>query len=135
MGSQQVRFWLEWDCGTMNVRDLSIKFTSYRQYIASQEWTREHSHLPYVVCVAPDIAQQRRMQRVAQVTLAPVLGLVVWTTTEQMLAQYGSLAPIWLQGLARLSQALQEHEVYRHSRTRMLCCKQEERSTVLEKRG
>src|SRR5207237_384923 len=24
-GSQWVRFWLEWDCGTMNVRDLAIK--------------------------------------------------------------------------------------------------------------
>jgi hypothetical protein len=27
-GSQQFRFWLEWDRGTMNVRDLAIKFSS-----------------------------------------------------------------------------------------------------------
>ena len=24
-----MRFWLEWDRGTMNVRDLAVKFTSY----------------------------------------------------------------------------------------------------------
>ena len=29
VGPQQVRFWLEWDRGTMNVRDLAVKFTSY----------------------------------------------------------------------------------------------------------
>ena len=28
-GHQQVRYWLEWDRGTMNVRDLTVKFTSY----------------------------------------------------------------------------------------------------------
>jgi hypothetical protein len=26
---QQMRFWLEWDRGTMNARDLALKFTSY----------------------------------------------------------------------------------------------------------
>jgi hypothetical protein len=29
-GQKRMRFWLEWDRGTMNVRDLTIKFTSYR---------------------------------------------------------------------------------------------------------
>jgi len=38
-----MRFWLEWDCGTMNVRDLAVKFTSYASYIATREWAREHS--------------------------------------------------------------------------------------------
>ena len=41
IGSRHIRFWLEWDRGTMNVRDLAIKFTSYAQYIASREWARE----------------------------------------------------------------------------------------------
>ena len=53
MGSQRRRFWLEWDRGTMNVRDLAVKFTSY---IASREFAREHSILPVLICVAPDIA-------------------------------------------------------------------------------
>jgi hypothetical protein len=29
MGSQQMRSWLEWDRGTMHVRDLAVTFTSY----------------------------------------------------------------------------------------------------------
>ena len=57
VGSQQVRFWLEWDRGTMNARDLAVKFTSYASYIASREWAREHSMLPVIICVAPDIAR------------------------------------------------------------------------------
>jgi hypothetical protein len=61
VGSQQVRFWLEWDRGTMNVRDLEVKFTSYAQYIASREWARECSMLPELIRVAPDIAQEKRM--------------------------------------------------------------------------
>jgi hypothetical protein len=28
-GSQHFHFWLEWDRGTMNVRDLAVKFSSY----------------------------------------------------------------------------------------------------------
>jgi hypothetical protein len=40
VGSQPMRFWLEWDRGTMNVRDLSVKFTSYAQYTDSREWAR-----------------------------------------------------------------------------------------------
>ena len=34
VGSQQVRFWLEWNRGAMNVHDLAVKFTSYVHYIA-----------------------------------------------------------------------------------------------------
>ena len=64
MGQLHTRFWLEWDRGTMNVRDLAVKFASYASSIASREWAREHSMLPVLVCVAPDIAQERRMQRV-----------------------------------------------------------------------
>ena len=40
-GEQPIRFWLEWDCGTMNARDLAIKFTSYRHYLASRESGQE----------------------------------------------------------------------------------------------
>ena len=105
VGSQQVRFWLEWDRGTMNVRDLAVKFTSYAHYIASRERAREHSMLPVLVCVAPDIAQERRMQRVAQARLTSPSGLVVWTTTRVLLNEQGPLAPIWLQMRPQSSQA------------------------------
>ena len=65
---------LEWDCGTMNICDLAIKFASYAHYIASREWTREGARLPLLVCVASDIAQERRMQRVAQAMLMHTSG-------------------------------------------------------------
>jgi len=105
VGSQQARFWLEWDRGTMNVRDLAVKFISYASYIASREWARECSMLPVLVCVAPDIAQERRVQRVAQARLTQSAGLVAWTTTEVLFNEHGPLSPIWLQGLPLRSQA------------------------------
>jgi len=107
VGQQRTRFWLEWDRGTMNVRDLAVKFTSYAHYIASREWAREHSMLPVLVCVAPDIAQERRMQRVAQARLTSTPGLMVWTTTRVRLDEQGPLAPIWLQKRPQRSQAAQ----------------------------
>src|SRR6516164_3778708 len=46
IGQQHIRFWLEWDRGTMNVRDLAIKFASYVHYLASREWAKECALLP-----------------------------------------------------------------------------------------
>ena len=108
-----MRFWLEWGRDTMNVRDLSVKFTSYAHYIASREWTRERSKLPVLICVAPDIAQERRMQRVAQARLTSPPGLMVWTTTRVLLDEQGPLAPIWLQRRSQSSQAAQSGNVLR----------------------
>ena len=99
VASRQLRFWLEWDRGTMNVRDLAIKFASYAQYIASREWARERSTLPKLFCVAPDVAQERRMQRVAQAGLTCTHGVEVWTATEVLLNEHGPLAPIWSRGI------------------------------------
>jgi len=107
VGSQRMRFWLEWNRGTMNVRDLAVKFTSYAHYIASREWVRDRSMLPVIICVAPDIAQERRMQRVALSRLAETSGLVLWTTPEVLLNELGPLAPIWLQGIPQCNQAAQ----------------------------
>ena len=61
---------------------------------------------PALVCVAPDIAQERRIQRVAQVRLVHTPGLVLWTTREVMVREQGPLAPIWLQGIRQCSQAM-----------------------------
>ena len=109
VGSQQMCFWLEWDRGTMNVRDLSVKFTSYAQFIASREWAREHPMLPVLLCVAPDIAQEKRMQRVAQDRLTHSPGVVLWTTTAVLLKERGPLAPIWLKGIPPHSQVAQSY--------------------------
>ena len=113
VGQQQTRFWLEWDRGTMNVRDLAVKFTSYASYIVSREWAREGSMLPVLICVAPDIAQERRMQRVAQARLTSPPGLVVWTTTRVLLDGQGPLASIWLQSKPQSSQAAQSGSALR----------------------
>ena len=102
-----MRFWLEWDRGTMNVRDLAVKFTSYAHYIASREWAREHLMLPVLICVAQDIAQEKRIQRIAKDRLTRSPGVVLWTTTAVLLKGHGPLAPIWLQGRSRSSQAAQ----------------------------
>jgi hypothetical protein len=55
--------------------------------------------LPVLVCIAPDIAQERRMQHVAQARLAHTPELVLWTTTEVLLHEQGPLATIWLQDI------------------------------------
>jgi DNA-binding MarR family transcriptional regulator len=104
VGSQQMRFWLEWDRGTMNVRDLAVKFDAYAHYLASREWARERSALPRLLCVAPDIAQEKRIQRVAQARLTHTPGLVVWTTTGVLLQGEGPTAPIWLRAIPPQSE-------------------------------
>jgi hypothetical protein len=91
----------------MNMRDLAIEFTSYEHYISSHEWARERSVLPVLACVAPDISQEKRMQRAAQAKLTHAPGLVLWMTTAVLLNEYGPLAPIWLQTIQRRSQRVQ----------------------------
>jgi hypothetical protein len=59
--------------------------------------------LPVLICVVPEIAQERHLQRVALARLASPPGLMVWTTTMMLLNEQGPLAPIWLQS----SQAAQ----------------------------
>jgi Fe2+ or Zn2+ uptake regulation protein len=115
VGRQCSRFWLEWDRGTMNARDLAIKFTSYAHYIDLREWARESTKLPRLFCIAPDIAQERRIQHVAQVKLASTPGLMVWTTTEVLLVEHGPLARIWLQGTPQRSQIVQPNGSLRQS--------------------
>ena len=74
VGQRHLRFWLEWDRGTMNGRDLTIKFTAYAHYLASRQWAREHMTVPLLLCVAPNIAQEQRIQRIAQDTLPKLSG-------------------------------------------------------------
>jgi protein involved in plasmid replication-relaxation len=100
-GQQQFRFWLEWDRGTMNTRDLAVKFASYAQYIASREWANEHTMPPRLLCVTPDLAQERRIQRVIQAQLAYLSGFEVLTTTKVLLNESGPLTPVWLQGVPK----------------------------------
>lgn len=105
-GERRIRFWLEWDRGTMNVRDLTTKCSAYAHYLVSREWARERSPLPLLVCVTPDIAQEQRLARMAQATLAQTRGLMLWTTTSERLDEHGPLAPIWIQRNLRHNPAV-----------------------------
>jgi len=87
---QQLCFWLEWDRGTMNARDVAVKFDAYRHYTVSREWARERLGLPSLLYVAPGIAQKRRMHLVAQGCLPQPPGPAAWTTDHR-----GPVANAW----------------------------------------
>ena len=105
-----MRFWLEWDRDTMNVRDLPVKFTSYAH---TRRLARVGKMLPALVCIVPDIGQERRMVRVVQTRLAQAPGLVLWITTEVLLNKYGPLVPIWLKNIPLHSQVEQPSNIHR----------------------
>lgn len=94
-GEKRMRFWLEWDRGTMGVRDLTAKFATYAHYVASKEWFKEQRVLPCLLVVAADMAQEQRVIRVATTTLAQISGLIVRTTTATRLTDRGPLGAIW----------------------------------------
>ena len=71
--------------------------------------------LSRLLCVAPDIAQEKRMQRVAQDRLTSTPGLVLWTTTDVLLNEHGLLPPVWLQGMPQCSQEAQPDGSLRQS--------------------
>ncbi len=96
-GAQRVRFWLEWDRGTMVLRDLASKFATYARYVAYRMWIKEHAVLPLLLTVTADVGQEQRIKRVAQQQLAHTPGLRMQITTASLLATQGPLAPIWCQ--------------------------------------
>ncbi len=53
------------------------------------------------------------MLRVAQTRLTHVPGLVLWTTTEVLLNEYGPRGPIWLKNIPLRSQVEQLSNVRR----------------------
>jgi DNA-binding MarR family transcriptional regulator len=95
LGIQQVRFWLEWDRGTMGVRDLERKCATYAAYLSSREWARGGVYPPTLLYVAPEVAQERRFSKIARALLAHIPGLRLYTTTNSLLARYGVLAPVF----------------------------------------
>ncbi len=101
----------------MNARDLIVKFASYAHYLASREWAREGAKPPWLLCVAPELAQERRMQRVEQASLLSITELVLWTTTSEWLCEHGPLASIWslVSPLGQATTALHRRGVFERS--------------------
>ncbi len=94
-GEKRVRFWLEWDRGTMSSRDLAVKCRTYTQYVASREWFKQEAALPTLLVVTPDPGQERRLGRVVTATLPYNCGLIIRTTTLSRVREQGLLSPIW----------------------------------------
>ena len=96
VGARRLRFWLEWDRGTMNRRDLEVKFAAYAHYVRSREWQMDgNDPLPVLLVVTSDIAQDARLRAALAVTMADARNLAVWLTSSEALHIYGSLAAIW----------------------------------------
>ncbi len=98
-GELRVRFWLEWDRGTMSTPDLAVKCTTYARYVASREWFKQETALPFLLVVTPDPGQERRLGRVARATMTDECGLIIRTTTLTRMQEQGLLGPIWNQVL------------------------------------
>lgn len=113
IGTRRIRFWLEYDTGTMSYRDLVPKFKSYAAYLATGHW-RETSDrtLPLLLVVAPDRSQRDRLMRVASnafLAHAPsqtgtvgrtaengtIPQLRAYVTLAELFFEVGPLAAIW----------------------------------------
>ena len=131
-GTQRVRFWLEWDRGTMVLRDLATKFTTYARYVAYRSWVKEHAVLPLLLTVASDIGQERRIRRVAEPQLAHTPGLVMQITTASLLAAQGPLALIWFQVVPQKDRLVVSSRSPPATRTTFLAPGRAERSVAGE---
>jgi DNA-binding MarR family transcriptional regulator len=100
-GERRVRFWLEWDRGTMSSRDLAIKCRTYEQYLDSREWFKQEATLPFLLVVTPDPGQERRLGLVVTATLTDSCRLIIRSTTLTRVHEQGLLGPIWDQILLR----------------------------------
>lgn len=96
IGGRRVRFWLEWDRGTMGPRDLEAKFAAYACYVESREWPPDDgSRPPLLLVVTLDGGQEGRIVRAIDSTPAGESALTIRTTLLPLLAAYGPLAAIW----------------------------------------
>jgi hypothetical protein len=60
---------------------------------------------PALLCIAPDIVQERRIMRMAQMGgLTHIPEMVLWTSTELLLNEYGPIAPNWLKHIPQDGQ-------------------------------
>jgi hypothetical protein len=95
---QRVRFWLEWDRGTMGRRDLIAKFAAYARYLLSREWRVDgNDPAPELLIVTSDVTQETRLAAALGMTMPHAPGLSASITSRAALAAQGPLAPIWRQ--------------------------------------
>ncbi|HKW22658.1 MAG TPA: replication-relaxation family protein, partial [Ktedonobacterales bacterium] len=108
-GGRRVRFWLEWDTGSMGLERLREKLERYATYAQTTTWRLEDAHsLPVLLIVTPDMAQEERVARLVdelceRARLRWPGPLLVRTTTATRVARDGPLAPIWLPLLPQMA--------------------------------
>jgi len=100
-GPRRLRFWLEWDRGTMNQRDLEIKFAGYAHYLRSREWWVDgNAPLPVLLVVTTEERQATRIAEALSAALPPGAGnasLMIHIAQRALLTNQGPLGPIWRQ--------------------------------------
>ena len=95
---QRVRFWLEWDRGTMGRRDLIAKFAAYARYLRSREWRVDgNDPAPALLIVTSDVTQETRLAAALSMTMPHAPGLSASITARAALVAQGPLGPIWRQ--------------------------------------
>jgi hypothetical protein len=98
-GEQRLVAWLEWDEGSMSLRNLTAKLHEYQRVVRGREWVRYDTRtVPLLLFVVPDSGQERRVVQIVRRILTNT-GITVRSTTANRLATYGPLAPIWFQAL------------------------------------
>jgi hypothetical protein len=101
-GEQRLVAWLEWDEGSMSLRNLAAKLHEYQRVVRGREWVRYDTRtVPLLLFVVPDSGQERRVVQVVRRILTNS-GITVRSTTANRLATCGPLAPIWFQALPAL---------------------------------
>lgn len=96
--AEDYSFFLEYDRGTMQVRDLREKFEAYYCWLESAGFRRHYDTFPTVLIVTRDPASEERIARVLRsVGLGRIAELPVLLTTQgrRQADRDGLLGPIW----------------------------------------
>ncbi len=92
---QRLVAWLEWDEGSMTMRNLAAKLYEYQRYVRGREWVSYDTRvLPILLFVVPEKGQEMRVIQVTRSILGKE-GIIVRSTTSTRLAKDGPLAAIW----------------------------------------
>lgn len=96
-GTQRLRFWLEWDRGTMGRRDLETKFAAYAHYVRSGEWRADgNTLLPHLLVVTTDRSQEfRLLAALATAFAGGPCALAVRMALRDQLMACGPRSAIW----------------------------------------
>jgi hypothetical protein len=94
-------FFLEYDRGTMSVRDYLRKFAAYHCYLESGAYRRDYEGFPSILMVTIDRAAEERIAQAARAAAAgrlaaiPLLLTTLWRIDRDPGNPDGLLGPIW----------------------------------------